>query len=219
MAAGRERAAAGTLVSVAGEGAAPPRTARAARRIIRMKASSPTCARPRSPIWRPVIPSEARDLGPSEWRRARRRRSLASLGMTGQGGRAVTTIGTPYLSSTARIAGRSATIARSTAARSAVSPRRTPAEIANTNVAAAPSIVGLTGVETSGTPVRGPKYPANGPQTIARSTSPSGHRIHERRRRVGLRVVTVNAVADHVAHDAPARERRRPQACCGSRRR
>jgi hypothetical protein len=53
-----------------------------------------------------------------------------------------------------------------------VSPRRTPAEIANTNDAPGPSILGVTGVETSGTPVRGPKYPANGPQTIATSTSP-----------------------------------------------
>ena len=53
-----------------------------------------------------------------------------------------------------------------------MSPRRTPAEIANTNGAPGPSSVGATGVELSGTPVRGPKYPANGPQTIATSTSP-----------------------------------------------
>ena len=154
---GRERAAAGTLVPVAAEGDRHRHAQREQdRRVIRMSASSATCARPAQPD--PVIPSEARDLlQPSETRLPRR---------------AASTIRHPYFASTARIAGRSATIARSTAARSAVSPRLTPAAIANANAAPGPSIVGVTGVETSGTPVRGPKYPANGPQTMATSTSP-----------------------------------------------
>ena len=98
---------------------------RQARHLV-VKASS---ERPRAgPLAHPQ--PEATPCGASEQRPRRRRlpEVFASLGMTDQGGHAASTVGTPLSLHPAVAA--LATITRSTGARRAVSPRRTPAPMA-----------------------------------------------------------------------------------------